>query len=40
MRCDQCGGKMELFAFVTDAALAAEILAHLGLTTSPRGPPT
>jgi hypothetical protein len=38
-RCQKCGGKMELLAVVTDPALAAEILTHLGLTPT-RGAPT
>jgi hypothetical protein len=40
MKCGRCGGKMELAAVVTDAALAAEILTHLGLSTPPLAAPT
>jgi hypothetical protein len=37
LACPQCGGRMELLAFIAEAAVAKRILDHLGLTST--GPP-
>ncbi len=42
--CPQCGGEMQIIAFITEAVVIREILNHLGEPTSPRllparGPP-
>ena len=37
LACPQCGGRMELLAFIAEAAVAKRILDHLGLAST--GPP-
>ncbi len=43
--CSRCGGEMRIIAFITEAVVVRDILAHLGEATSPprlmpaRGPP-
>jgi len=35
--CPQCGGRMELLAFISEAGVAKRVLDHLGLPST--GPP-
>jgi hypothetical protein len=37
LACPQCGGRMELIAFIAEAGVAKRILDHLGLVST--GPP-
>ena len=37
LACPECGGCLELMAFISDTAVAARILEHLGLDAT--GPP-
>ena len=37
LSCPQCGGRMELMAFIAEAGVAKRILDHLGLAST--GPP-
>ncbi len=37
LACPECGGRMELVAFIAEAAVARKILDHLGLAST--GPP-
>lgn len=37
LACPQCGGRMELLAFIAEASVARRILDHLGLAST--GPP-
>ena len=35
LRCTHCGGAMRIIAFITDASMRRDILAHLGEPTAP-----
>jgi hypothetical protein len=45
LTCPRCGGEMRIIAFITEAVVVRDILAHLGEPTAPRrmaparGPP-
>jgi hypothetical protein len=35
LRCSECGGRRRVLAFLTDPAVVAKVLVHLGLPTHP-----
>ena len=35
LACQRCGGRMKIIAFITDSLVAAGILDHLGLPSTP-----
>ena len=38
LACPRCGGRLRLFATISDPAIVEQILAHLGLASAPRPP--
>ena len=35
LHCEQCGGRLEVIAFLTERAVVRKVLEHLGLPTEP-----